>query len=253
MMSPEPTDKPVPAKRRPLAERRTLSQAITTAVLDRIRDGEFRPGDRLPTEKGLMEEYGVGRNSAREAVQALAAMGLVDVRPGRGATVISVDGEKAMDRQMMSVLLQDQALQDLYAFRRLLEVETARCAALYRTPEDLVSIEGALAGFRRAVQRGRLVSELDDELHSTIAQASQNSVYATVLDAVSGLIANARRYAFKVPWASARAIEEHDEIVRAIRERDPDAAVAVMNRHLDGALEAIREGRDEDDERPPRR
>ena len=62
--------------------RQTLSQAVSAAVLDRIRSGEFGPGDRLPTEKSLMAEYGVGRNSVREAVQALVTLGLVDVRPG---------------------------------------------------------------------------------------------------------------------------------------------------------------------------
>jgi len=91
---------------------RTLSQAVTEAILDRIRAGEYRPGDRLSTEKGLMEQFGVGRNVVREAVQGLVAMGLVDVRPGRGAVVIGVDTSRAMDPGTVAALLLDQTVDD---------------------------------------------------------------------------------------------------------------------------------------------
>ena len=113
--------------------RQTLSQAVSAAVLERIRSGEFGPGDRLPTEKMLMEEYGVGRNSVREAVQALVTLGLVEVRPGRGATVIGIDSENALDSETLSALLKEEAVDDLCAFRRLLEAETSACAALRAT------------------------------------------------------------------------------------------------------------------------
>ena len=110
--------------------RQTLSQAVSAAVLERIRSGEFGPGDRLPTEKMLMEEYGVGRNSVREAVQALVTLGLVEVRPGRGATVIGIESENALDAETLSALLKEEAVDDLCAFRRLLEAETsAVCGA----------------------------------------------------------------------------------------------------------------------------
>jgi DNA-binding FadR family transcriptional regulator len=223
-------------------ERRTLSQAVTAAVLERIHAGEFRPGDRLPTEKGLMEEYGVGRNAAREAVQALVAMGLVDVRPGRGATVIAIEGG-AMDTATLSALLGDHAVDDLYEFRRLLEVEVAQRAAERATEEDIERLASVLTRFRRQHARGGLTSDLDDEFHATLALASGNAVYATVLDAVSGLIASARRLTLSVPWAVERALIEHDEILAAVRAHDPGAAAEVMRRHLDGAIEAIREGR----------
>lgn len=223
-------------------ERRTLSQAVTAAVLERIRAGEFRPGDRLPTEKGLMAEYGVGRNAAREAVQALVAMGLVDVRPGRGATVLAIQGG-AMDAATVSALLEDQTVDDLYEFRRLLEIEIAQRAAERATEEDLDELATILSRFRRAHARGRSTSALDDEFHAALAQASQNAIYVTVLDAVSDLIAGARRLTMRVPWAVERALVEHEEILDAVSSRQPDVAADVMRRHLDGAIEAIREGR----------
>src|ERR1700712_715651 len=151
--------------------RQTLSQAVSAAVLERIRSGEFGPGDRLPTEKSLMAEDGVGRNSVREAVQALATLGLVDVRPGRGATVIGIESDAVMDAETISVLLKEEAVDDLYAFRRLLEIEIARKAATAATERDLEDIAASIRAFDSALELGRPVSKLDDEFHAAVARA----------------------------------------------------------------------------------
>jgi GntR family transcriptional repressor for pyruvate dehydrogenase complex len=229
--------------------RQTLSQAVSAAVLDRIRSGEFGPGDRLPTEKLLMQEYGVGRNSVREAVQALVTLGLVDVRPGRGATVIGIESGAVMDPETISVLLKEEAVDDLYDFRRLLEVEIAARAAVAATPRDLEEIAASIRAFESALEQGRPISELDDEFHAAVARASHNAIYATVLDAVSGLIANARRLSMNVPWASRRASVEHQQLYDAIRAHDPERAAAIMGTHLDSAIQAIQEGRAAEAER----
>lgn len=223
--------------------RQTLSQAVSAAVLERIRSGEFGPGDRLPTEKALMAEYGVGRNSVREAVQALVTLGFVDVRPGRGATVIAIESDAVMDCETISVLLKEEAVDDLYAFRRLLELEIASRAAIAATDRDLDDIAASIRAFESALEQGRPISMLDDEFHAAVAKASHNAIYATMLDAVSGLIANARRLAHSVPWAPERARIEHQQLYEAICAHDADGAATIMALHLDGAIQAIEEGR----------
>jgi DNA-binding FadR family transcriptional regulator len=223
--------------------RQTLSQAVSAAVLERIRSGEFAPGDRLPTEKMLMEEYGVGRNSVREAVQALVTLGLVEVRPGRGATVIGIDSDSALDAEILSALLKEDAVDDLCAFRRLLEAETCACAARNASDDEIAEIEHRRAAYEDAYARGMAISAADNAFHAAIARASRNSVYATMLDAVSILIANARRLSERVPWAIPRAIEEHARVLESIKARDADGAAAAMRTHIDSAIEAIHLGR----------
>lgn len=224
------------------AERRTLSQAVTEAVLERIRAGEFRPGDRLPTEKGLMDQYDVGRNAAREAMQALVAMGLIEVRPGRGATLLAVEAS-GMDADTITALLSDQAIENLNEFRRLLEVETAARAAERADDQDVAEIRAALKRWQREVTRtGENYSALDDEFHATIARASHNPLFLTMLNAVSDLIDRGRQISTHVPWALDRAMREHDEIYTAIAAHQPEQAADAMRVHLDGAIEAIRAG-----------
>ena len=225
-------------------ERQTLSQAISADVLARIRAGEFEPGDRLPAERSLMREYGVGRNAAREAVQALVTLGLVEVRPGLGATVLDGNGGQALDSEMISVLLSQAAVDDLHAFRRLLEVEIARTAATRATPRDLEAIASNIRAFESAHEQGRPVTDYDDAFHAAVAQASHNPVYASVLGSVSGLIANVRRLAMCVPWALRSAEVEHRLLYDALGAHDPGRAAEIMALHLDHAIEAVAEGRE---------
>jgi len=223
--------------------RQTLSQAVSAAVLERIRSGEFGPGDRLPTEKLLMQEYGVGRNSVREAVQALVTLGLVDVRPGRGAN-------RDRDRERCRDGLRDDLgpAQGGGGRRPLRLPQAARDRDRHacgrrrhaRRPRD---DRGQHRAFESALEQGRPISKLDDEFHAAVARASHNAIYATVLDAVSGLIANARRLSMNVPWASQRALVEHKRLYDAISVHDPEKAAEIMGTHLDGAIQAIQEGR----------
>jgi GntR family transcriptional regulator, transcriptional repressor for pyruvate dehydrogenase complex len=223
--------------------RRTLSQAVTEAVLDRIKSGEFRPGDRLPTEKDLMEEYEIGRNSAREAMQALVAMGVIDVRPGRGAVLVGLGSHQALDPDVAAALLTDKAVDDLYEFRQVLDLEIARTAALRATDQDIDEIRSVVERYDRAVEAGTPVSDIDDEFHQRVAQATHNTVFITMGEAITALIANARRLAGQLEWARLRAQKEHRELYEAIRAHKPEAAVKAASRHLEGALKAIQEGR----------
>jgi DNA-binding FadR family transcriptional regulator len=222
---------------------RTLSQAVTEAILDRIRAGEYRPGDRLATEKGLMEQFGVGRNVVREAVQALVAMGLVDVRPGRGAVVIGVDTSRAIDPGTVSALLLDQTVDDLNEFRGVLEVEIATRAAERATPADIEQLNTLLEEYRDRVERGQSLSEIELRYHGSIASASHNAVYVRVLDALHELLAQARGMTENIEWSRVRSLADHQEILAAIEAHDTVAARDAMRRHMELARESTEEAR----------
>jgi GntR family transcriptional regulator, transcriptional repressor for pyruvate dehydrogenase complex len=222
----------------------TLSQAVTQAILDRIRAGEYRPGDRLATEKGLMEQFGVGRNVAREAVQALVAMGLVEVRPGRGAVVIGVDTSQAMDPGTVAALLLDQTVDDLHEFRRLIEVEIATRAAERATAADIHEIRGQLDGYRDAVERGLPLPSSEIGFHGAIARASHNAIYVRTLDLLEDLLARARNMTDGIQWVRHQALRDHEEIAAAIEAHDPARAEDAMRRHMELATRAMTEARE---------
>jgi GntR family transcriptional repressor for pyruvate dehydrogenase complex len=223
----------------PPVRRRNLSHSIAESLLDRIRAGEVGVGDRLPTEQGLMEEFGVGRNVIREAIQQLVAIGVLDVRPGRGTTVIGLGSDDLLDARTMSALLEDQTIADLYAFRMLIEVEIAEAAASHATAQQIQTIADAHLEYERNLAAGQPVYRSDLSFHRAVALASNNQIYVRVLDALSDLLEASRERTDHVPGAPERAAEQHGVILEAIRRGDGMAAREEMRQHIRRAIEVI--------------
>ncbi|MGA3219534.1 MAG: FCD domain-containing protein [Acidimicrobiales bacterium] len=216
---------------------------MTEELLRLLRSGEIRAGERLPTERGLMELFHVGRNTVREAVHALAAQGLVDVRPGRGVTVLGVSSDQALDETIIAALLDDQAISDLYDFRRLIEVEVAGRAAEHASAQDLENISLRLQMFQHA-HHERLPTWVEDvAFHKAIADASHNVIYASVLDLVNDRMLATRRETQRSATVLTRAAKEHTAIFEAIKANDAATARAAMARHIDSAVWALEQAR----------
>lgn len=220
-------------------KRKNLSQAVADDLLAMLEDGLFQVGDKLPTERVLMEQLAVGRNTLREAVQSLVARGVLDVRPGVGTRVRSVSAETALSRGAIASLLRDEAVTHLYEFRQLVESEAAARAALEATDEQVAAMKAANAQYRSAVEAGESLFELDLAVHRSIASASSNPLFGTILDATHDLLARAREQTDKVPGAVERALEEHERVVAAIAAGDADLARDEMRHHIESAMWAL--------------
>ena len=223
--------------------RRNLSQAVADELIRRIDHGQLRPGDRLPTEQGLTDMFGVGRNTIREAVQSLVARGMVEVRPRRGAIVLGVSSHKATDALTMSALLEDQATEDLYEFRRILEVEVAARAAERATAGDLEVMQNAIADYAEALERGLSTHSADVAFHRALAATSHNTVYLRVLDSIADALMSARLETARIPWAAELALKQHSAILDAVGRGDHEGARAEMAEHLTSAKRALDEAR----------
>jgi len=223
--------------------RQTLSGVVADLIIRDIRDGKLKPGDRLPTLKELSAANEVGYGVAREAMQQLVALGLVDVRPRRGAVVRELDASGGLDDSRLAILLSDQAVGELYDLRLLVEVAIAGQAAESATDEQIEGILSAQRAFDAALRADRQIHGADVDLHASIARASGNTVYLRVLDALRGILAEVRAQAIAVPGASETAKREHDAIVKAILARDPEAARAAMRQHIETAKSTVIEAR----------
>jgi GntR family transcriptional regulator, transcriptional repressor for pyruvate dehydrogenase complex len=121
----------------------------------------------------------------------------------------------------------------------VIEVEIATRAATHATEHDLVKIREKQDAFRADVEAGRPVAALDVAVHQAIAEASHNSIYASVLAMLEGLLANTRSMVESIDWARDRSVEDHDAIVNAIAAGNPERAGEAMRRHLITAVEAM--------------
>jgi GntR family transcriptional repressor for pyruvate dehydrogenase complex len=201
-------------------------------------------GDRLPKLEELMDEFGVGRGVARDAIQQLAALGVVDVRPRRGAVVLGVDAHGALDTRVLSALLEDQTVEDLYALRRLIEVAVAGQAAEGASAAEIQDIRAAHDVFREVYDSGRPPTQADIAFHRAIAVGAHNPVYVRVLDALGNLLAAVREeQAAAVPSSVRDTLGEHEAVLEAIEAHNPDRARRAMEHHLEKATRGMRRAR----------
>lgn len=222
-----------------MSDRKTLSGVVADHFIRQIREGVFTTGDTLPTLKEIAAEHGVGYGVAREAMQHLVALGLVDVRPRRGTVLREIDSRAGLDDSTLAMLLSDQAVDELYALRLLVEVAVAGQAAERGTDEQLADILKAQQEFDAALGAGRPHYLADVELHASIARASGNRLFLRVLDALKGILAEVRARTGVVPGSGQIAKVQHDAIVRAIVDRDPSSAREAMRQHIETATATV--------------
>ncbi len=220
-----------------MAER--LSQTVADDLLARITRGEYRAGDRLPSEQLLMAQYQVGRNTVREAMQSLRTLGLVEIRPRLGARVLAQASPNTLANSAVSMLIGDQTVSELYQVRLILEPAAAALAAKHRTDDDLLAMRRARTHYRVAYEMGTPVWEADIEFHQAIAGASGNAVLAKVLAPVSDLLNNARQATGTFLAAVEMALDQHDEIADAIETRAVIRARRAMTRHIESGIWAV--------------
>jgi GntR family transcriptional repressor for pyruvate dehydrogenase complex len=236
----EPTAEPA-ARRRP----RPLALDLVDALSARIREGRLAPGDKLPTEGQVMQEFGVSRTVVREALSKLQAGGMVETRHGIGTFVVGI-GDDAVFRIAPQ---QIETLRDVIAVLELrigVESEAAGLAAQRRTAQNLAVMRAALDEFALAVEAGRDAVAADVRFHGEIARATQNEHYAGLLATLGARIIPRARLDPEGPVDEARRAylrrvnAEHESIYDALQRQDAESARAAMRTHLVNSRERRR-------------
>jgi GntR family transcriptional regulator, transcriptional repressor for pyruvate dehydrogenase complex len=220
----------------PLRRTILVEQAIS-ALQTRLRLGDWDVGERLPTEQQLAAQLGVGRSTVREAVRALASMGLVHTRQGAGTFVrAQTIAEPDFARRLASA-----ALMDVYEVRQGLEIQAARLAAARRTDEDVARMHHALSRRRRARQAGRMGAWVDADLdfHRAVVAAAHNPVLSDVFTAFTGALRAALDMLSHDPDLGRDGHDDHVALSAAIAHGDAAAAVAATSRILDTTAEQL--------------
>jgi GntR family transcriptional repressor for pyruvate dehydrogenase complex len=210
----------------------TLGQEVAQRLMHDLNSGVFKQGDKLPTQIELMTRYSAGRNTVREAVQGLVALGLLEVKAGFGTTVCRMNGQAVLAKTMSASKLDEFAMDDLLEFRLLLEGEAAALASDRASAADHEAIRTALAEYQDAVRRSEEVYSHDVGFHRAIAEGTHNGLYVGVIDASSQLFQRAMRAADRAPGDIFEAAAEHALIAHHILAGDGDSARRAMRDHL---------------------
>ena len=215
------------------SEIQNTKKKIISALRDLINFKNLEPGDKLPSERMLSEKFNVSRGNLRDALQTLEYYGLVKSIPQSGTFVADI-GITALNGMIDDILsLPAPSFKELVEARIFLELKGVKLAAIRRTTDDLIHLENALTAYSDKVIAGEDAVQEDLLFHLAIARASGNPNLNTfMLKITPEIINNFEKHHVCDKDTAFIGIDEHNAIIHAIRENDPDAAKDAMKKHF---------------------
>jgi len=210
---------------------------IFEELQQRIRQGDWLPGDRIPSITQLSKEMHVSTGSVREALRSLETINMVKIEHGSGVYVTGTRPSVELSSHFQS--MGDGVLLALAETRRILEPELASLAAERGTDEELMEIEGLARQMIEESQRGNDFAELDVLFHRKIAEAARNPVIFQMLDSVSSLLLKLRRAILLDPNALLRSLRYHVLIAEALRLRNAPQVRLLMQGEMNCMVDEV--------------
>lgn len=212
-----------------------ISEIIVEQIRLLMRQGQLKPGDRLPPERDLCERFGVSRVTVREALRMLESAGLVEIRVGaRGGAFVTAPssnrvGEGLADLLTLSVI----SAADVTEVRLILEVGIVPLVCERATEDDLAKLDKICERAEVAVRGGDYTMDMSLEFHTAVAQATHNPALEMLVESFRGPILMSLKEAKEVaPEMGGLGSKEHERFVQAVRRRDADGAARIMREHL---------------------
>jgi len=214
----------------------TITQKIIDQIRTAILAGKLKPGDVLPPEKELMEQFGVSKQTLRESLRALEHMGLIDVRKGigGGAHIVEVDMEVTKESLANFLYFKNLTIENLSELRKLLEPHAAEKAARDISKEDLEHLKQLNDTARNNLQNNFLqeLSHNEINFHRVIAKNTGNPILILILDFVENLLEDFKKVLKPDQTFSESVLDAHDKIYNAICNQDPEKAATEMYQHV---------------------
>jgi len=219
-------------------KKRNHDEEIVGQLRDLMAGGTLKPGDKLPSTKELCERFGVGRSTMREALSALKAMGLIEIRQGGGCRVLAPSPAGFVPPELESLRMNRETLLHLLEARRTLEVANAAIAAAKRTDADLAELGRIVADMGEAIGDDAEGERTDIAFHETLVQMTHNPILERLFSSIVSQMENAIREVRRVELYANRAVaerllQEHRAIYDAVAGKDEQGAARRMTQHLE--------------------
>jgi GntR family transcriptional regulator, transcriptional repressor for pyruvate dehydrogenase complex len=227
-----------------MLNRNNVAKQIADLIITSIVEGKLKTGDQLPNERALAMEYGVSRVPLREALSSLRQMGVIVTKHGIGTFINDVNATFLMNQLSAYLFLQEKPVIEVIQLRRLIEVESARLAAIHITDEELEKLKVAEIYAREELFKLREGADnsfnaADLQFHRAIAEASHNSLFVQFLESIHGTLHIHQVLSQKEPQPIDDVAKYHRKVVEAIQERDSGKSAQMMLNHINRIEELI--------------
>lgn len=223
-------------------EKKSRSRQVTEQLYHQIVvERRLAPGDKLPGEMELSKELGVSRATLREAIQALAARGVLEARRGKG-TFVSAHVEEIGDFGLGGLEGVRGQLRDLFELRRIFEPQMARLACRRATEAELARILACGSAVESCIRAGQDRTQADREFHAAIARAAHNEFMMRLLPVIDQAVATAVTDGGQKEQLAEDTLRDHALLMEFLRRRDEAGAEHAMAIHMLHSIDVMELG-----------
>jgi GntR family transcriptional repressor for pyruvate dehydrogenase complex len=221
--------------------REGASEKVVHRLLALVKAGDLKPGDRLPGERDLAEMFQVSRPTIREAVRALAVLGVVKSRHGGGIFVSALEAADLLGPLSFFLTLQEMEVGRLYQARAVIEGEIAALAAAAATPSDLSEFKELIEQQEENIREPAHYRVLDTAFHAKLAEIAGNPFLARAAGSMNVLGMEFRKTASESASVIGISITDHRHILTALKAKQPESARQAMQIHMQNVLRTTKE------------
>lgn len=229
---------PITIKRQ--VEKKKLSETVEEELELMIRQGDIAEGDALPSERSLMESFGVGRPSIRDALAALARKGLVKISSGERTRVTKPSADTIISELSglsKDFLMQPNGIRYFDQLRQLFESSLVRYAAEHATDEQIEELREALKLNEKYIDSNTQFKKTDIYFHRVVASIPGNPIFLAIHQALVDWVIDARPTTNDTVETNTKSHQDHVEIYECIKNHDVEGANSVLTRHLQYAFD----------------
>jgi GntR family transcriptional repressor for pyruvate dehydrogenase complex len=214
-----------------LVNKTTLANSVAQQIKKMVIDKKLKPGDRLPPQRVLAEQLGVGRPTIREALHRLEEMGLVKIRHGSGTTIESANVESITVNIAPLLAITETDVLSLLEAKRIIETKSSELAAERAEEEDIQEMHKWIREMENSRNDSERYSEADYSFHLTIVRSARNPVISEIMKIVGRMFYGAIARTAGLPGREI-AMRYHKRILAAIEERNPDKTSKLVQEHI---------------------
>ena len=218
--------------------KRNISDVVYEQLMENLIAGEWKPGDKIPSENELAAQLQVSRISVRSALQRLSSLGLVESRQGEGTFVCEFSGAQYANNLIPLIVFERSDMQDLMEFRNILDSEIAALAALRATDTDIALLHQNYQRHMAAEGDVTKCADYDSEFHCLLAAATHNALFHKVYQVFQPVFRKNMHQIVSIMGVSGARVN-HAAILAAVEQHDPEAARAAMQTHVQETISSV--------------
>lgn len=211
-------------------EKTSIAEVVYEHMLAMVADGSWQEGTKIPSENELKEMFGVSRNTVRQAIQKMNALGILEARQGMGTFVRKVDTSFYLNSLLPTVIIDEKSSASILEFEKAIQVESVKIAGRCATDEEIEGLKVFVDKMRQAKESEEFYGH-DKEYHKYICQITHNNIFVKSMTLFTkmmkrGLVSVVNRYGREL------SIQVHEAIYLKLKERKVDEAAQLMDQHL---------------------